>query len=312
MAEERRWAKPASGRSALLTLAVFLLVGLVAWLLAERNARHWALVVEDGLVYVKKGILFPVGRQSFRTDDPALAQAYAPLKPPPGVKLEEERSFDDRAGLDQALYELLARWARQDVATEKPENVERALGWLSRADKLANISATQREDLRNLRAESGFYEARQLLERSTELLRQARERLRLTSTSASVHAGEAGDAVRHLDLVLEEAHRASRAIAGPGGRAADGGGQASPAGGEAGTAAGAGAAPGAPAAGAAGSSAAATSASGSGAAISPSDAGSGQRGATSSGGGPAAGSSDGGPPPEGAGAAPRSADAGTP
>src|SRR5512138_769397 len=112
--EERRWGKPASGRSAVLTLAV------------------------------KKGILFPVGRQAFKTDDPTLAQAYAPLKPPPSAKLDEERTFEDRAGLDQALYELLARWARDDIATERSDMMDRALGWIARADKLANISAAQR------------------------------------------------------------------------------------------------------------------------------------------------------------------------
>ena len=141
--EERRWAKPASGRSTVLTLTIVLLLGLVGWLLAERNARQWSLVYEEGTLSVKKGILFPVGRQAFKTDDPLLAQAYAPLKPPPGVKLDDERSFEDRAGLDQALYELLAKWARDDLATEKPDMVERALSWLARADKLAGLSNTR-------------------------------------------------------------------------------------------------------------------------------------------------------------------------
>ena len=59
----------------------------VLWLLSERNARHWALVYEDGSLSVKKGILFPVGRTSFKTDDPAFAQAYAPLKPTPIVRM---------------------------------------------------------------------------------------------------------------------------------------------------------------------------------------------------------------------------------
>ncbi len=211
--EERRWAKPRSGRSAVLTLAIILLLGLVLWLLSERNARHWALVYEDGTLSVKKGILFPVGRQSFKTDDPALALAYAPLKPPPSAKLDEERPFEDRAGLDQALYELLAKWARDDIATERPELMERALSWIARADKLANISAGQREDLKNLRAESGYFEARQLLDKGADALRQARERLRLTASSSSSHAGDAGEALRRVDPIVEEVYQASRLLA---------------------------------------------------------------------------------------------------
>jgi len=197
----------------MLTLAVLILLGVVAWLLAERNARYFALIYEDGMLSVKKGILFPVGRTSFKTDDPAFAQAYAPLKPPPSAKVIEERTFDDRAGLDQALYELLARWAREDIATEQPEAMERALSWIARADKLPNISAVQREDLRNLRAESGYFEARQLLDRSADALRQARERLRLTAASSSPHAGDASDVLRQVDLMVDEVSRAARLLA---------------------------------------------------------------------------------------------------
>ena len=55
------------------------------------------------------------------------------------------------------------------------------------------LSSAQREDLKALRAESGFFEARQLLDKGADALRQARERLRLTAASSSSHAGEAGE-----------------------------------------------------------------------------------------------------------------------
>src|SRR6266542_5019835 len=116
--EERRWAKPASGKSTVVTIVVLVLAGIVVWLLAERNSRQWYLVVDEGVLSVKKGVLFPVGKTTFKTDDPALAEAYAPLKPPAGARLDEERSFDDRAGLDRALYDILARWARDEISTE--------------------------------------------------------------------------------------------------------------------------------------------------------------------------------------------------
>ena len=221
MAGEGTATRGSSFRSGVLTLVVIALMGVVAWLLSERNARHWYLVYDGGTLSVKKGIMFPVGRQAFKTDDPALAQAYAPLTPPPSAKLDEERSFDDRAGLDQALYDLLARWAREDVATQRPEMVERALSWLARADRLAGISAAQREDLRALRAESGYFEARQLLEKGAEALRQARERLRLTAGSSSPHAGDAGEALHRIDPVVDELYRAMRVLAPGGARPAE-------------------------------------------------------------------------------------------
>jgi hypothetical protein len=210
-------ARGAAGRTFLLVVAVLALFAVVVFLLSERNARTYTLALEDGYLSVKKGVMAPMGRQTFKTADPALAQAYAPLKPPPGFKLEEERVFDDRAELDQALYVYLAKWARDDLATERPELVERALSWIDRAEKLAGISATQREDLRAVRAESGYFEARQLLGKAADALRQARERLKLTAASSSPHAGEAGEAVHQIDPTLDEVYRAQRTLmpAGP-------------------------------------------------------------------------------------------------
>jgi hypothetical protein len=210
-----------AGRKLLAWLAILLLAGVVIWLLSERNSRQYYLVFEDGTLSVRKGILAPVGRQAFKTDDPQLLQAYAPFKAPPGAQVSPEQAFDDRAGLDQALYELLARWARDDVASEKPELLERGMGFVARAERLAGISAAQREDLRALRAESGFFEARALLDRGLDTLRQARERLRLSAQSTSPHAGDAGEALRSLEPVLDQLHRTAKALAPSGPRRAD-------------------------------------------------------------------------------------------
>jgi len=212
------WERGAAGRKAMAWLAILALLGVVLWLVSERNARQWFLVYEDGLVSVKRGLIAPIGRQSFKTDDPQVAQAYAPFKPPLGAAVPPEQSFDDRAGLDQALYDLLARWAREDIQSERPEQLERGTGYVARAERLAGISAAQREDLRALRAESGFYEARQLLDRAEEALRQARERLRNSAQSASPHAGDAAEALKALEPTLEPLHRAAKLVV-PGRRA---------------------------------------------------------------------------------------------
>jgi hypothetical protein len=208
-------AAGSTSRRLLAWLAILVLAGLSLFLLSERNSRQFFLVVEDGLVSVKKGLLAPVGRGSFKTDDPQLAQTYAPFRAPPGAQVPAEQAFDDRAALDQALYELLARWARDDIAGEKAELLERAMGFVDRAERLPGISAAQREDLRALRAESGYFEARQLVERGQEALRQARERLRLTAQSASPHAGDAAEALKAVEPALEQLHRTSRLLAAP-------------------------------------------------------------------------------------------------
>src|SRR5512133_1635196 len=102
-------------KAALLWLAVLLLVVLVLWLASERNARTWYLVPDEGRLVVMRGVMLPVGRHAFESPDPALAQAYAPVVPPPGKTLPAEQSFDERSLLDQELFPLLAGRSRAEI-----------------------------------------------------------------------------------------------------------------------------------------------------------------------------------------------------
>jgi hypothetical protein len=212
----------APGAKAILAWAAILaLLGLVLWLAAERNARSWHLVPDEGRLVVKRGVMFPVGRQTFQTSDPALAQAYAPLVAPPGKRLPEERTFQDRALLDQALYDVLARWAREDIATGEPGPLERGLGYLGRAELLPGLSPAQRDDLSALRADSGYYEARRLVANAADQLREAAEKLRRAAGSRSTHAAEAAELLRELEPAFDATQRVARAAAAAKAPAAD-------------------------------------------------------------------------------------------
>jgi hypothetical protein len=202
-------------RKLLAWLAILGLAAAVAWLLSERNARQYSLVPEQGLLVVKQGIPFVVGRRAFRTDDPVLAEAYAPLVPPPGETLPADRRFDDRSALDQALFEVLAAWAKADVASGDAARLERGLGYLSRAEKLAGVSAAQREVLAALRAESAYFEAQRLLARGVESLRQAADKLRLASRSPTARGTEAQVLLTSTEPAVEAAVAALAATRAP-------------------------------------------------------------------------------------------------
>jgi hypothetical protein len=191
-------------------LAILALLALVVWLVAERNSRTWHLVPDEGRLVVMRGMMLPAGRQAFQTSDPALAQAYAPLVAPPGKTLPPERSFEERALLDQALYDVMAGWAREEIASGDPGRLERGLGYLARAEKLPGLSPAQRDDLGALRAESGFQEGLRLLGRATEELRDAAEKLRHAATSRSTHATDAGILLKDVEPALEAASGALR------------------------------------------------------------------------------------------------------
>jgi hypothetical protein len=197
-------------RAAVAWIAILGLLALVTWLVSERNARTWYLVPADGRLVVMKGYLLPVGRGAFETSDPATAAAYAPIVPPPGKAAPAERAFEERGQVDQAIYELVSGWARDEIASGDPARLERGLGYLGRAEKLPGLSASQREDLAALRAESGYQEAMRLLGRAVDELRDASDRLRRTASSRSAHAGDAGRLLRELEPALDQAGAALR------------------------------------------------------------------------------------------------------
>lgn len=205
-------ARRGTGAKGLLAWVVIVgLLALVAWLASERNGRSWALVPEDGRLVVMKGLPLPVGRQAFGSSDPKLAAAYAPLVPPPGKALPPERSFEERSLLDQGIFDLLAGWARDEIASGDPARLERGLGYLARAEQLAGISPAQRDELHALRAESGYHEARRLLDKAAVELREAAEKLRLAAGSRSGHAVDAQLLLREVEPAVDATVRAIRA-----------------------------------------------------------------------------------------------------
>jgi hypothetical protein len=201
-----------SGMKALLAWVIILgLAGVVAWLASERNARTWFLVPDADRLVVMRGVLLPVGRRAFTTSDPALAAAYAPLAAPPGKSLPAERSFEERSLLDQGLFDLLAAWARDEISSGDPARLERGLGFLARAERLAGISSSQRDELLALRAESGYHEATRLLESAARELRDAAEKLRLAAGSRSSHALDAQLLLKQVDPAIDTTLAALRA-----------------------------------------------------------------------------------------------------
>jgi hypothetical protein len=90
--------------------------------------------------------------------------------------------------------------------------LQRGLGYVTRAKQLSSISTAQHGDLDALSAESGFYEARGLLERGSEELRQAREKLRLASQVPGRHAAEASSLLHRIDPIVEDAFNLSREL----------------------------------------------------------------------------------------------------
>jgi hypothetical protein len=189
--------------SLLSVLVILALAASVVWLLSERNQRTWYLVPDEGRLLVMHGTRLPFGRETYTPAEPGLSDAYAPVVPPPGTTLPPEKSFEERALLDQALYAVLAGWAKGDVDSGVKERLARGLEYLKRAERLPGLSAEQQQELASLRAESGFFEAQGLLERAAGDLRGAAERLRAAAGSRSPHAADARLLLKELEPAVD-------------------------------------------------------------------------------------------------------------
>src|SRR5450755_931926 len=110
MAEAARQVTHRSGggfRGFLTTLLILGLLGVVGFLLSERNHHQYFLREESGTLLVERGFLLPYGHGPYRPTDTQLARAYAPVRLPISVSLAGEEGFEDRGELDRRMGELL-------------------------------------------------------------------------------------------------------------------------------------------------------------------------------------------------------------
>jgi tetratricopeptide (TPR) repeat protein len=141
-------------------LLVFCLVvalgAAVAYLLAERNQRHFRMRSQGGIVFIERGRLLPIGYEPFAPGAKDLQSAYAPIKVPAGEKVDEIENFEDRVELDRALFSLLAGWARARLQANDAESFEMASGYVTRCSLLPGLSEEQRSELKSLRADLAY------------------------------------------------------------------------------------------------------------------------------------------------------------
>lgn len=205
-------------------LLIFTLIlglgGVVVFLLSQLNARTFTLALHDGQLVVMKGRNAPMGAVPYRTGDPRLADAYAP------VAIEGQdvsplltRKFTDRDELDQALFPVLEGLARPRIASDEPARVDQGLYYLRRAEKLSGITEEQRLTLQKHMVDVAYYQARQKLEDARRLVSEALTQLKLAAESQSRNARSANQmlsAVAPPARELEESlRRAVHTLSGP-------------------------------------------------------------------------------------------------
>ncbi len=178
-------------------LLIFCLVvalgAAVAYLLAERNQRHFRMRNQGGILFIERGRLLPIGYEPFAPEAKDLQSAYAPIKVPAGEKVAEEESFEDRTELDRALFSLLAGWARGRLQASDGESFDMASAYVSRCALLPGLSEEQRSELRALRADLAYKNGKRIAYVVADDLDKAVQELKLALELGTSRPTDAND-----------------------------------------------------------------------------------------------------------------------
>jgi hypothetical protein len=213
MADEPRPVKHKGGggfRGFLTSLLILALLGVVGFLLSERNHHHYFLSEENGILGVERGFLLPYGHGSFRPSDPQLARAYAPVMLPSSVTLAGEETFEDRGDLDRRMGELLLAAAASRLEGKDSRHLAEGMALLDQLDLLQQLSADQRRESRRLRGQVSFFEAQDLISRALAALNEASAMLQLGSIGAGPNAKDSADLLDRLQAPMGQLFRAAR------------------------------------------------------------------------------------------------------
>lgn len=195
----------------IVTLLVLALLAAVLFLMSKLNARTYTTAVTDDKLVVMKGRMLPYGSQPFRSSDPALMDAYAPLDLhgfAPGPITEER--FSEREELDRALFVLIEQLARPRILSDDPETLEEGLYYLRRAEKLQGITEEQRRQLKQMQADVAYYQARARFEDARKLIAEALTQLEFAATSENRNARSANQMISEVEPIANQLAEALR------------------------------------------------------------------------------------------------------
>lgn len=175
----------------LVVLTIFGLAAVVVYLLSDINHRHFRISQSGDVLTVEQGRFFPIGFGAYDAESDALAQAYRPLELPSQQNIGQSRVFDDRNGLDRALFTLLSGWARQGLEDSEPAALALASTYVRRAEMLPGIAEQQRQQLRGLRADASYRQAESIVTGIAQQLRRAEAAYQLALDLGTAHAAQA-------------------------------------------------------------------------------------------------------------------------
>ena len=192
------------------------LIGVVVYLLSDRNARTYFIVPEDGQLKIKKGRFLPMGEVEFESSDPMFSAAYAAIKIPKFASQQTKESFSERAELDQALAERLLSWSRTLVDRDNRTSIAHAISYLERVNLLPVTNIEQKLQLEEIYREVAFFQGRESLRAAQNALGESLSYFERATAAKDKIAKRAKHAVRVLKQMTKELAGVVKVIDNPG------------------------------------------------------------------------------------------------
>ncbi len=192
----------------LVILGFLATLGAVGYLLSDINHRRYRFMVlhddKAGVdrLLVQRGLRLPMGFENYVPEAEALREAYAPIEVPQGKSVGDmdREVFDDRTDLTRAMFALLAGWARESSSAENQEVANIATVFVARCELLPGLSEQQRIELKTLRADFAYLNAKRLVQQAQSLLKEAKADFELSQRLKTSRKSDAEAWVKHVNL----------------------------------------------------------------------------------------------------------------
>ncbi|GAB4289308.1 MAG: hypothetical protein Kow0090_01930 [Myxococcota bacterium] len=162
----------------LLTLIIIVLVGIVLYLLSERNSNRFFLIEKNGNLIVEKGYFFPIGSSEIKPADKAEEETYRPIALPPEARPFEKEAFSNRVNLHTALGNMLLSWSKKRLFAKDETEFKKGWQYLKRAELLSGLPQATMDDLSKLKGGYVYNDGVRLISSLDEKIKNALERFK--------------------------------------------------------------------------------------------------------------------------------------
>jgi len=186
----------------LVVVLILALGGISVYLLSLMNSKKYFLEQTDGKLYIKQGILFVTGSESYKPVEPKDAWLYEPIEAPEEYKSVAVKEFDDMVSLHQELGRILIKQAQELVFSDDDARYNKGKAHIKRLRALPDLTGKQHDLVKALQADLDYIEGKQAYLGMEQILEAARRKFVEAKTYGTGHFSDTDEWIEKIDSLL--------------------------------------------------------------------------------------------------------------